>query len=287
MAANSSNSSSPVAAPVASSSAIANPSSSQPAHLHSSPTNINPNSFFQPSINSITIQNIGSMIQTKLKRHNYLVWRSLFEPIFCRYKLTCIVDGSEPPPPQFLADISGNLSSIPNPAFEILYEKDQNIIIWINSTLSEDLIPFTVGVQSARELWQNLEKRFYGVSRSHIHQLRSNLQSMSKGTSTIFEYLQRIKEITDAFTAAGAPVDDSDLLHLILNGLPDEYDSFMDSIHFRLADTTIDDLHGFLLSKEMALARRKQTQGSFELYQAFASIPTASNAQRSDELQQP
>ncbi|KAB2625768.1 hypothetical protein D8674_017428 [Pyrus ussuriensis x Pyrus communis] len=131
------------------------------------------------------------MVQTKLKRHNYLVWKSLFDSIFCRYKLTRIVDGFEPPPPQFLTDESGNLTSFPN----------LNIIIWINSTISEDLILFTVGVQSARELWQNLERRFGGISRSHIHKLRTNLQSMNKGLSSIFEYLQRIKEVTDALAA--------------------------------------------------------------------------------------
>ncbi|KAM1620427.1 hypothetical protein ACFXTN_017404 [Malus domestica] len=101
---------------------------------------------------------------------------------------------------------------------------------------------------------------------------------MSKGTSTISEYLQRIKEVSDALAAAGTPVEESDLLHLILNGLPDDYDSFVDSIQFRLADTTVDDLHGFLLSKEMALARRKPSHGSSEPYQAFTSIPAASNA---------
>ena len=143
----------------------------------------NPSPSFQASINSITIQNIGSMVQTKHKCHNYLVWKSLFDPIFRPYKLTGIIDGFETPLPQFLADTSGNLTSLPNPAFEQWYEKDHNIIIWINFTLSEDLISFTVGVQYARELWQNLERRFGGVSRSHIHQLRSNLQSMTKGSS--------------------------------------------------------------------------------------------------------
>ncbi|TQD73444.1 hypothetical protein C1H46_041030 [Malus baccata] len=159
---------------------------------------------------------------------------------------------------------------IPNSAFELWYETDQNIIIWINSTLSEDLLPFTVGVQSARELWQNLERRFGGVSRSHIHQLRSTLQSITKGTSSISEYFQRLKEVTDALAAAGAPVDDHDLLMIILNGLSDDYDSFVDSVQFRLADTTVDDLHGFFLSKELALARKQHAKGSStEPFQAF------------------
>ncbi|KAM2234494.1 hypothetical protein PS1_012962 [Malus domestica] len=219
------------------------------------------------------------MVQMKFKRHNYLVWKSLFDPIFHRYKLAGIVDGSEPAPPQFLCDSSGNFTFTPNPAFELWYEKDQNIIIWINSTLSEDLIPFTVGVQSARELWQNLEQRFDGVSRSHIHQLRSNLQSMTKGSSSISEYLQQIKEVTDALAVVGALVDDRDLLLIILNGLPDDYDSFVDYVQFRLANTSVDDLHGFLLSKEMALARKKHTtDSSVEPFQAFHVQPSSTNA---------
>ncbi|CAL9026149.1 unnamed protein product [Prunus brigantina] len=111
-----------------------------------------------------------------------------------------------------------NIGSMLNPAYELWYEKDQNLIIWLNSTLSDDLIPFTF----AYELWKNLEKRFAGVSRSHIHQLRSRLQSAQKGSSSISEYLQHIKAISNALAAAGTPVDESDLIAIILNGLSDE-----------------------------------------------------------------
>lgn len=110
MAVNSSGSSSPVIAPPRSPFAIVNP--------NSSPLLSNPNSSFQVLINSIMIQNIGSMVQTKLKCHNYLVWKSLLDPIFRRYKLTGIVDGYEPSLPQFLVDPSCDLTFLPNPAFK-------------------------------------------------------------------------------------------------------------------------------------------------------------------------
>ncbi|KAM1101009.1 hypothetical protein ACFX2B_007337 [Malus domestica] len=131
--------------------------------LNSSPMNLNfttvPPSL---SISSISIQNISCMVFTKLKRDNYLVWKALFAPIFRRYKLTGIVDGSEVCLLPFLLDNSRKNIGIPNLAFDLWYEKDQNILIWLNSTLSEDLIPFTVGVTSSRELWLNLEQRFGG-----------------------------------------------------------------------------------------------------------------------------
>ena len=118
----------------------------------------NPNSSKRyPSPNSylsVTIQNIGSVVPIKLKHTNYLPWRALFAPILRQYKLISLIDGTEPCPAALLPDQSMN------PAFEQWFEKDQNLLIWLNSTLSEDLIPFTVGVSTSRELWQKLEQRF-------------------------------------------------------------------------------------------------------------------------------
>ena len=89
----------------------------------------------------------------------------MFAPILRRYRLLGIVDGTEPCPPPLMPDRSLN------PAFEIWYEKDQNLLIWFNSTLCEEVIPFTVGVSSSRDLWLKLEQRFGGISDAHVHQL--------------------------------------------------------------------------------------------------------------------
>jgi hypothetical protein len=215
---------------------------------------------------SLTIQNIGSMVPIKLKRTNYLPWRALFAPILRRYKLLGLVDGTEPCHAPLLPDRSLN------PAFEQWFEKDQNLLIWLNSTLSEDLIPFTVGVSTSRELWQKLEQRFGGVSEAHIHQLRSRLQSIQKGSQSISEYLQQIKEISNSLNAAGATVSDRDLIAATLHGLPDEFESFIDSIMLRLSSTSLDELHGLLLTKELSMARRKHTLSTTvtEPFQAFS-----------------
>ena len=101
----------------------------------------------------------------------------MFAPIFRRYNLTGIVDSSTPPPPQMLLDDSGNRTSLINPEYVAWYENDQNILIWLNSTLSETLIPYTVGVNSSRELWAKLESRLAAASQSHIHDLRSRLRT--------------------------------------------------------------------------------------------------------------
>ncbi|KAM2657198.1 hypothetical protein EV1_012593 [Malus domestica] len=211
-----------------------------------------------PSPSSITIQNIGSMVPIKLTTTNYLTWSALFAPIFRRYNLTGIVDGSQVAPPKYLCDSSRNRTSILNPEFVSWNENDQNILIWINSTLSDSLIHYTVGVNSSRELWSKLESRLATASHSHIHELRSRLCTITKGESSAALFLQRIEEIADALASAGAPIDDSELISVTLHGLPPEFDSFVDAVQFRVGSTTLDELHGLLLSKEIQIENWKK-----------------------------
>ncbi|KAK9941355.1 hypothetical protein M0R45_017961 [Rubus argutus] len=120
------------------------------------------------SYTTLTVEKIRSIVIFKLTRPEiYFLWKAfLFEDVFKRYKLTGIVTGSEPCPDQVLIDKKGNLDTTQvNPAFHIWHDKDQKIITWIKSTLSEDVVlPLvTNGVipsNSSRELWLGLEKRF-------------------------------------------------------------------------------------------------------------------------------
>jgi hypothetical protein len=43
-------------------------------------------------------------------------------------------------------------------------------------------------------------------------------------------YLQQIEEIADALANAGSPIEDSELISVILHGLPSEYESIIDAI---------------------------------------------------------
>ncbi|XP_070660475.1 uncharacterized protein [Malus domestica] len=143
----------------------------------SSGSNVAPNAS-NPSLSSIIVQNITGMVATKLTRHNYITWRSLFLPVLKRFKLLGLVNGTDVCPPPFVTDSSG--SQVSNPAFETWCDRDQILMIWINSTLSEDLLPLTVGMDDSRSLWHSLERRFSGASRTHIHSLRSKIQTIQK-----------------------------------------------------------------------------------------------------------
>lgn len=66
-------------------------------------------------------------------------------------------------------------------------------------------------------------------------------------------------------------MSDRDQIATMLHGLPEEFESFIDSINLRLSSTTLDELHGLLLTKELSMARCQKTISSTvtELFQAF------------------
>lgn len=67
---------------------------------------------------------------------------------------------------------------------------------------------------------------------------------------------------------------------LLIHGLPPEFDSFVDAIQFQIGSTTIDELHGLLLSKEIQLNNRKKASSAtpFQAYSSYAGIlPTPPN----------
>ncbi|KAM5583012.1 hypothetical protein ABKV19_003090 [Rosa sericea] len=93
------------------------------------------------SYTTVTVEKVRRIVNLKLKTcEMYFIWKMLFEHMFDRYKLTGIVNGREPCPDPFLIDKDGNITNQVNPAFDVWHEKDQKIITWIKSTLSEDVV---------------------------------------------------------------------------------------------------------------------------------------------------
>lgn len=202
--------------------------------------------------------NITHYVPIKLHKDNYIVWKTLFDPVLKTFGLSGYVDGSIVCPEQFVRDTPRS-GPIVNPQYLEWMKNDQLIMIWINGTVSEDLLPYVVGFSSSYALWTNLAKRFATISHSHVIQLKTQLQQIKKGSLTISEYLQSFKTISDKLAAAGSQISDTDLLVHILNGLPHEYDAFVTSIRVRYPPVTTEELHSLLLTEEMFVQARHAT----------------------------
>lgn len=83
--------------------------------------------------------------------------------------------------------------------------------------------------------------------------MKSQLQSIKKGSLSIDDYVKKIKHIADSLAAICNPVDDEDIIIYTLNGLPLNYGPFETSIRTRPAPILLKELHVLLQCEELNL----------------------------------
>uniref|UniRef100_A0A2N9G5P5 Integrase catalytic domain-containing protein n=1 Tax=Fagus sylvatica TaxID=28930 RepID=A0A2N9G5P5_FAGSY len=194
-----------------------------------------------------------------------------------------MLDGTVSPPAQYLADENGELSLHENLLYKQWKAHDQALKTLINATLSPSAITLVIGQTTAQGVWQVLERRYTSLSRTHILSLKAELDRVKKSTTeTITVYLDRIKEIRDKLGSVGVIVDDEDLLHTVLKGLPAEYDPFCSAMRTRDKVISCEELHVLLTSEEESKKNEKHG-GHDQPHMAMAathsqfSTPTTNN----------
>ena len=78
---------------------------------------------------------------------------------------------------------------------------------------------------------------------------------MKKGTDTIDGYFQKSKQIRDKLTVISVFLDDEELLHIALDGLPSEYDSFSFAIRTRSDVFSVEELNTLLNVEERVIKK--------------------------------
>jgi hypothetical protein len=97
---------------------------------------------------------------------------------------------------------------------------------------------------------------FASQVRARVMQIYFQLAIVKKGNSSITEYFQTIKTLSDALAAAGQPLNDFESVLFLLKGLGSEYDPFVISVTTQVDPLSIDELYGHLLAHEMRLEQQ-------------------------------
>ncbi|KAF7841583.1 Retrovirus-related Pol polyprotein from transposon TNT 1-94 [Senna tora] len=74
--------------------------------------------------------------------------------------------------------------------------------------------------RAANKLNPEVLTHFGNNTHAKIHQYRTELRNIKKGSRTMEEYLLKVKSITDALVAIGSEVSDHEYIQCILEGLP-------------------------------------------------------------------
>lgn len=192
-------------------------------------------------------------------------------PILRANGLIGFVDGTNLCPSEFIIGDNGKINTKLNPRFYEWVQQDQNVLCWINATLSEGVLAHVIGLSTTRVIWLALEKRFSFMTKSHIIQLKTQLQSVKKGNQSITEYIQKIKTSSDNLASAIYPVRDEDLILSTLNGLLAEYGPFKTAITTRTDPINIEELHVLMLYEETNLDGEEHSVADFSSTALLAS----------------
>ncbi|VVA39637.1 PREDICTED: Reverse mRNAase RNA-dependent DNA polymerase, partial [Prunus dulcis] len=83
--------------------------------------------------------------------------------------------------------------------------------------------------------------------------MKSELQTIKKGSEPVSQYLQRIKDARDHLSAAGVSFEDDDIVILALNGLPSDYNTFRCMVRGREHVLSLKDFRSQLIAEEATL----------------------------------
>ncbi|GFP98119.1 hypothetical protein PHJA_001956000 [Phtheirospermum japonicum] len=188
----------------------------------------------------------------RLDRSNYFLWRGTVRSALEANELeSFLVSGNAPPttlPPK-----TDSTFREPNPAFPVWNRKDKLILLWVRSTLTTPLLGHVARATTTSEVWTMLEQMFHSQTRARQIHLKQQLQTLSKGSMSILEYVEKKRAISDSLAECLTTVSDEDFVSFLLFGLGFDYGAFMTALSIRVEPVTSNELLGLLLREEQRL----------------------------------
>ncbi|KAM1001536.1 hypothetical protein PS1_008017 [Malus domestica] len=212
------------------------------------------------------ISTISTSVNVKLDNSNYLNWNFQIQLLLESNGIMGFVDGSHPSPTE-----SGSCTSAESDAFVVWKMHDRAIMQLITATLSPVALSCAIGSKSSQDVWIRLKEQFSTVSKTSIFQMKSNLQTIKKGSDSVSQYLHRIKEARDYLSAARVYFADEDIVILALNGLPSEYNTFRCVIRGRENVISLKEFRSQLLAEKVIVAN--STTGPFITAMVANTVP--------------
>ena len=133
-------------------------------------------------------------------------------------------------------------------------------------------------------MWKTLEQRFTSTSRANVLNLKIELHNLKKGSESITSFLQKVKNTRDKLIAVGTLIDNEELLHIILKGLPREYGPFCSAIRTRNEPVNFEEIMVLLQTEEQSISEFSDSGKDLQSMSMFASAAPnnrSSNSQSS------
>lgn len=203
---------------------------------------------------------IGLQVPERLNKQNHAIWQAQVLATLRGARLERYITGEAAPPTAELVttDKDGKTTTAPNPAYETWLATDQQVLGYLFSSLSKEVMSQVAASRNAAQAWSAIEDMFSSQTRARAINVRLALTTTQKGTSSIAEYFGKMKSLGDEFAASGKPLDNDDMVAYIVNGLDEDYNSVVSALVTRVEPITVSDLYAQLLNFESRLELQRK-----------------------------
>lgn len=144
----------------------------------------------------------------------------------------------------------GKDEKVPNPALEDWEAVDQQVLSYLLSSVSKDVLTQVATSTTAAEAWKTIEDMFASQTRARSVNIRIALATTKKENSSVAEYFAKMKSLGDDMAAAGRPLEDEELVEYIITGLGEDFSSIVSALCARVEPISVGELYSQLLNFE-------------------------------------
>jgi hypothetical protein len=202
-------------------------------------------------------------VSEKLGRNNHSTWRAQVLATIRGARLEGYLTGVSKKPAVQIDDKDGDKTvRFINPAYEDWLAFDNQVLSFLLTSVSKDLLVQVAAKETASEVWNATEHMFASQTRARAVNTRLALATTRKGGSTVTEYVGKMRSLGDEMAAPGRPLEDEELVEYILTGLDDEFDPVVSSALARAEPISVSELYSQLLAFETRLDLRNSGHSS-------------------------
>ncbi|GJT21185.1 ribonuclease H-like domain-containing protein [Tanacetum coccineum] len=188
-----------------------------------------PTTLLSDKLSLVTHHHLLTRVPVKLdlEEWNYGSWEYFFVQLCSGYDVLKFIHGIP-------TDASTTSTSIPFTSDEL--KVDKIILSWIFTTISDPL-----------------QKRL--VTRAST--LKTELRSIQLGALSMEAYFQKIESILTTLTSLDCVVNDEDVVHYVIGGLPEKYNQVCGYMHYQTPFPDLKTVRSLLVTEEMRLKSKE------------------------------
>jgi hypothetical protein len=130
-----------------------------------------------------------------------------------------------------------------------------------------------INYKTAHSTWEALSRAYTSQTNARYYQFKHDLSTIRKGSSSITEYMDRIRLLSDELSLIQQPMNDREIIGCVLDGLDLDYDVVVNTVHTMSTPPSFEELYSMLLNRE----KRLEVYHSPSSTQSTTALFTTSN----------